>query len=141
MKLLTTYFLAAVTTFQAQAGIISKGTNSTLSIERTQENLVFKIEPHKDLAISHDAPWSAKLTNVNNLSPEALSLAKKDFDPKIPGFKFALGTPQDKGKPGTTKAGDKNPSPSSFDYTVTAFICTVDKTKCFRDVIKGRAEL
>lgn len=141
MKLLATYFLAAFTASQALAAVISKGTNSTLSIERTQENLVFKIEPHKDLAISPDAPWSVKLANVNNLSPETLNLAKKNFDLKIPGFKIALGTAQNKEKHGTAKDGDKKPIPSSFDYTLTAFVCTVDKTKCFRDVIKGRAEL
>ncbi|MEI8027232.1 MAG: hypothetical protein WCI18_12870 [Pseudomonadota bacterium] len=141
MKLLATYFLTALTASQGLSAVISKGTNSTLSIERTQETLVFKIEPHKDLAISPDAPWSVKLSHVNNLSPETLTLAKKDFDPKIPGFKIALGIAQDNEKHGTAKVGDKKSIPSSFDYTLTAFVCTVDKTKCFRDVIKGRAEL
>jgi len=39
------------------------------------------------------------------------------------------------------KKVEKKPSGSSFDYNLTAFICTIDKTKCFRDVIKGRADL
>ncbi len=141
MKFLAPYFLAAISTSQALAGVVSKGANSTLAIERSQENLVFKIEPNKDLAISPDAPWSVKLTNVSHLSPETLSLTKKDFDLKIPGFKIPLETPQGKEKSGAGKAGGKTPTPSSFDYTLTAFVCTVDKTKCYRDVIKGRAEL
>jgi len=52
MKFIATYFLIALTAAKAEAAVISKGANSTLIIERSEENLLFKIEPNKDLSIS-----------------------------------------------------------------------------------------
>jgi hypothetical protein len=126
------------------AAVIAKAPNSKLIIEQNEGQLVFKIEPNKDLAISTDAPWSVKISNVQNLAPAPLSLSRKDFDATIPGFKIPLAkneeklSGQDKSRTAGTKT--KNPGRSSFTYQMKAFICTIDKKQCFKDVFDGKAE-
>lgn len=120
----------------------TKATNSTLIIEQNDKEFQFKIEPNKGLAISTDGPWQLDIFNINSVESQKLTYKKSNFDEKIPGYKVSM----DEFKKSIGLSPSKSNSSTEtklkfFNYKITAFICTIDKTKCFRDVIKGEAQL
>jgi hypothetical protein len=88
--------------------------------------MTFKVVPKEGMAINMEGPWKLEIE-----APEGTSLAKKtlekaDMDAKLPGFVVS----------GTLKG----PIPKGgyvAPYKLIAFVCTADKTKCFREVHKG----
>ena len=93
--------------------------------DQGQLNFEFKVEPNKDMQVTLDAPWQLKVSGHQGLVFEKTTLKKADLDEALPGFKLAAS-----GKP-TVANG-------SVDFQLTAFICTQDKTRCYREVHKGR---
>lgn len=86
--------------------------------------LSFEFEVKTKLAMNWEAPWLLQLNKYEHLSFDKVKFKRGDMDDKLPGFKIAT-----KSKPG----GDKG----TLDYKLIAFVCTKDKSKCFRDVHKG----
>jgi hypothetical protein len=135
-------FLSSLSALPAFSAMQTKATNSTLIIEQNDKEFQFKIEPNKGLAISTDGPWQLDISNINSVESQKLTFKKSNFDEKVPGYKVSM----DELKKSSGLAPSKSGSPTatklkSFNYKLTAFICTIDKTKCFRDVIKGEAQL
>ena len=139
-------FMSCMSAQYSFSAISSKAANSTLTIDHNDKEVQFKIEPHQGLAISKDAPWSLDLSNINSNGTQQLTFKKNSFDEIVPVFKVSLSEIQSANLPSTNKSATSASSAAdltikSFNYKLTAFICTIDKTKCFRDVIKGEALL
>lgn len=81
----------------------------------------FKIKPKKDIKVTYDAPWSLTLKNAKGTVLTKDKFKKEDFKKELIGFSVDI------------KAA-KN---FSFDYALAAFVCTKDKTRCYREVHKG----
>lgn len=82
-----------------------------------------KINPNADMKVTLDAPWKLEVKGHDGLTLAKTTYGKADMDEKLPGFVL------------TAKA-DK--ASGDLEYTLTSFICTKDKTQCFREVHSGK---
>lgn len=86
-------------------------------------SIAFKVEPHQGLKVTLDAPWKLVIES-QDLSLAKTTLSKADLDANLPGFVVKTAT-----KP---KA-----SQGKLQYTLTSFVCTEEKTQCYREVHTG----
>jgi hypothetical protein len=113
-------------------GDIAFGETSNATVEVVQEAqgekvaLTFKVVPQNNLVVNDEGPWALNLAPSQDFAKkiEKVKYTKSDFDFKIPGIKIAIPTPE--------KAQE------DLEYSLTAFICTADKTRCYREVIKAK---
>ncbi|MEI6834840.1 MAG: hypothetical protein WCL28_12695 [bacterium] len=89
--------------------------------------LTFKTLPSADLAINKDGPWKLEVLSSGNLKFDKKELKRGDWKEDIAGFTL-LSSP----------AKTKN---EKVKYKLTAFICTKDKSQCFREVVEGVANV
>lgn len=82
----------------------------------------FKTLPADGLKINTEGPWSLELKEHTDLDVEKNQFKRQDFDEKIAGFTFT-------GKP-KTKNG-------TIGFKMVTFVCTENKTQCFRNVQQG----
>jgi hypothetical protein len=127
-KLLTSLFLILSTTFSFVA-LGNAPKHATIEAKATAQadgtvSFSLKVIPNKGMKTSLDAPWKLNVLKSDGLTIKTAELKRADLDGSLPGFSFAT-----VGKPasGTGK----------LDYKMTAFICTEDKTQCYRDVLEG----
>ncbi len=95
--------------------------NSEVEIRRKKDTFEFKVIPKDGLAINLEGPWKLEIKT----SPEAdimhTKFERPSLDEKLPGFVVPL-------KPGNhAKKGN-------ITFKLIAFVCTKDKTRCYRDV-------
>ena len=106
-----------------------KPQHSKVSVQSTPKDgnleFVFKIEPNSDMSVTFDAPWTLDIKNAEGLTLSKEKLKKSDLDQKLPGFKVS------------TTAAPKAKS-GEVEYKLVSFICTKDKTRCYREVHKGK---
>ncbi len=88
--------------------------------------LTFKVLPTNGLHINLDGPWKLEIKGHEGLAFDKDTLAKKDLNEGLTGFVV------------TTKAAPAKPA-GELEYALTAFVCTDDKTACFREVHNGKA--
>ncbi len=102
------------------------------SVNGKTVELDFKVqiaEAHaKEIKIS-EGPWKLELTNAKDLKLETKDgkFETKAFDAAFPGFKVKADID------GAATAG-------KVDYTLKAFVCKIDKTRCFPETHKGTLE-
>lgn len=82
----------------------------------------FKAVPGKGLKINTEGPWSLELKAHDGLTVEKSKLVRADFQADLGGFSL-LSKP--KGKSG------------KVTYKMVVFVCTENKSQCFRDVQQG----
>ena len=87
--------------------------------------LRFKVVPESGLHVNMEGPWKLELTGTDGLGLQKTTFAKGDMDEKLPGFVVKTAA-----KPAKA-AGD-------VEYKLTAFVCTDDKTQCYREVHTGK---
>lgn len=97
---------------------------ATASKAGDQVAIEFKIKFPEHIAINHDGPWSLVFTKAPELKFSKAKWDLKDLSDSLPGFKVTT-SEKPKAKAGTA------------DYTATVFVCTKDKTQCYREVHKG----
>jgi hypothetical protein len=88
--------------------------------------LVFKVEPTNGLHINMEGPWKLELKSSDGLAFAKTTLGKDAMDEKLPGFTM------------TTTAKPAKPA-GEVEYSLVAFVCTNDKTQCYREVHNGKA--
>jgi hypothetical protein len=107
----------------------SKTMHSKLVISKNQVKtsdeiqLQFKIIPLNGMSYNTVGPSKLKLTSIGKDPKNILVKSKNEFDEKIPGFTVSLKSTQETGP--------------KFDYKFISFVCTSDKSHCYRDVHKG----
>ena len=87
--------------------------------------LRFKVVPESGLHVNMEGPWKLELTGTDGLKLPKTTLTKGDMDEKLPGFVVKTAA-----KPAKA-SGD-------VDYKLTAFVCSDDKTQCYREVHTGK---
>ena len=87
--------------------------------------LRFKVVPDAGLHINMEGPWKLELTGADGLALAKTTYVKSDMDEKLPGFVVKTAAKPSKA------SGD-------VDYKLTAFVCTNDKTQCYREVHTGK---
>jgi hypothetical protein len=88
--------------------------------------LSFKVVPEAGLHVNMEGPWKLELKRHDGLAFAKTTFAKSDMQEKVPGFVATTSA-----KPSQAK-GD-------VEYSLVAFVCTDDKTQCFREVHSGKA--
>lgn len=89
--------------------------------------LTFKTLPANDLAINKDGPWKLEILNSGKLKFEKKEYKRGDWKEDIAGF-TAISSPA------KTKS-------EKIKYKLIAFICTKDKSQCFREVVEGTSNV
>ena len=89
--------------------------------------LTFKTIPATDLVINKDGPWKLEITFPGKLSFDKKEYKRPDWKEDIAGF--------------TALSGPSKVKSESIKYKMTSFVCTKDKTQCFREVIEGTSKL
>jgi hypothetical protein len=99
--------------------------NATANSAPTGVEFKFVVEANKNMTITFDAPWTLELVNAKDLEFASNRYGKAELDEKLPGFvvKTAKAPSVDKGE---------------VEYKLVAFICTKDKTQCYREVHSGK---
>jgi hypothetical protein len=106
---------------RAQVEVSAKATPNKLV------ELTFKTSPADGLSINPEGPWHLKITDAGGLKFDKMEFKRPEWKEQISGF-TAMATPA-KDKTGTIK------------YRLVAFICTKEKTQCFREVIEKEAKV
>ena len=85
----------------------------------------FKISANAGHAVTCEAPWKLDIKNHDGLAFANSSFNKNNMDKALPGY-----TVKPNAKPGKQHG--------EFEYSLVSFICTSDKTTCYREVHKGK---
>jgi len=113
-----------------QAFAFDEPKNSSVAVEAKplgqNLQLAFKVSPRAGLHINLEGPWKLELKNAGGLAFAKTTLVRADMDEKLPGFVL------------TTTAKPAQVS-GEVAYKLIAFVCTNDKTQCYRDVHTGKA--
>lgn len=88
--------------------------------------LTLKTVPNEGLIINLEGPWKVEVKKADGLTLAKSTLVRGDFDEKDAQFKVV------------TTAKPAKPE-GEIEYKYVAFVCTKDKTQCFRDVHEGKA--
>lgn len=95
---------------------------SQLQVKLEKDVLSFELSAVEKHELTFEGPWTLELTNLKGLSISKLKYSQKDFDLSDRKYKVKV---------------DKAEASHSLDYKLVAFVCTKDKTKCYREVHKG----
>ena len=90
-----------------------------------QLEFTFKVSANAGHSVTFEAPWKLDLKNHDGLAFASSSFNKDNMDEALPGYKVKTNA-----KPGK-QSGE-------FEYSLVSFICTTDKTTCYREVHKGK---
>jgi hypothetical protein len=116
--------LAAATT--ARADDKKSKVDVTTAAKGDNLEMTFKVVPVNGLHINLEGPWKLEIKEHDGLAFSSDKFARKDLDEKLTGYVV------------TTSAKPAKPS-GEVDYALTAFVCTDDKTACYREVHTGKA--
>jgi hypothetical protein len=110
---------------KAQGGPTPEHSKVEVTQEATAKSLTltFKVVPQTGMTVTADAPWKLEI-EAPDLPLVKNPLGKGDLREGLPGFVVET---QERPK---TKDGE-------LKYKLTSFICTKEKTQCYRDVHTG----
>jgi len=98
----------------------------TVNAKTTQDGrveLTFKTTPADGLAINKEGPWKLELKSSGKLKFEKKEYKRADWKEDFAGFSLTSEPTKEKS--------------DNVKYKLVAFICTKDKSQCFREVIEG----
>ncbi len=88
----------------------------------------FSTVPGAGLKINEDGPWKLEIKNAKGLKFSQLEFKRDVWNVSTAGFETTATLD------GAAKFGD-------IQYKMTTFVCTVDKSMCYREVVEGKATL
>ncbi len=111
-------------------GLADAPKNGSVTVESKAQGdnleFTFKAQAKEGMEINLEGPWKLDVKGHDGLNLAKTSFPKGEMNEKLPGFVFATA-----GKP-TKDSGE-------LEYTMVAFVCTKEKTQCFREVYTGKA--
>ena len=100
----------------------------TAKKDKNDVRLSFKTVPAEGLAINAEGPWKLEIKPMSGLKADKSEWKRSDWNEATGEFEFTA-HPQSKA------------TSSDVPFKLTAFICTKDKTQCFREVIEQKAPI
>lgn len=97
--------------------------NSSVKISNESSDLIIRVVPNEGLQLTYEGPWTLNITNMKNFNFEKTKFTKSDMNTDTGEFKIS---------------GAKLGKNWNADYELVSFVCTKDKTRCFREVHKGK---
>jgi hypothetical protein len=89
----------------------------------------FKTTAGDGLKINADGPWKLEIKGATGLKFEKTEFKRDTWKENIAGFEVPA-----KLDSTTTKSGD-------VKYKLTTFVCTIDKSMCYREVVEGNSKV
>jgi hypothetical protein len=83
----------------------------------------FKTVPSGDLVVNKDGPWKLDILSSGKIKFEKNELKRAEWKEDIAGFSLTSA-------PAKTKS-------EKIKFKLVAFVCTKDKSQCFREVLQG----
>lgn len=87
----------------------------------------FKTVPSGNLIVNKEGPWKLEILSSGKIQFDKKELKRADWKEDIAGFSLV-------------SAPAKTTS-EKIKYKLVAFVCTKDKSQCFREVIQGDANV
>lgn len=122
MKTLAISFCICISGTLMAAGKAKVEVSAKVQADKRVE-LTFKTLPLTDLAINKDGPWKLELLSSGKLKFDKKEFKRAEWKEDIAGFTVVSSPAKTKGE--------------TIKYKLTAFICTKDKSQCFREVVEG----
>lgn len=127
-------FLIIVLSIAAASAYASGKASSRATVNVTAKSVAgkklelrFSTQPADGLVINHDGPWKLEIQDAGSIKLEKTELKRSDWKEDIGGFVVTANAEQKKS--------------TDIKYKLIAFICTKDKTQCFREVIETTAKI
>jgi hypothetical protein len=98
---------------------------SSAKLANGEVQLQFKVVPNKGLTVTTDAPWKLEISEVEGLTLASKSFDRTKLDEKLPGFVVSAGKPA--------------AATGKLTYKMISFVCTENKTQCYREVHENTA--
>jgi hypothetical protein len=96
-------------------------------LPKKRVELAFKTHPSEDLAINKDGPWKLILLSTGKLKFHKKEYKRSEWNEEIAGFNIV--------------SSPTNIKSETIKYKLIAFICTKDKSQCYRDIIETTANV
>ena len=122
---LASFFVLLVSTSTAFAAGKARVTVAAKSIAGNKIELTFQTTPADGLAINGEGPWSLDVVDAGKITPAKKSYKRPEWKSDVAGFVVTADA-----------SGQKS---ADIKYKLVAFICTKDKTQCFREVVDSTA--
>ena len=125
-----TSWLITILCFSTQSALAAGKAHVDVSAKKAPDKhveLTFKTSPADGLSINPEGPWKLEIKDTGGLKFDKMEFKRPEWKEQISGF-TAIATPA-KEKTGIIK------------YKLVAFVCTKDKTQCFREVIENEAKV
>lgn len=105
--------------------------HSSIDVKTVREKdgkltFTFKVVPGEKMVINHDGPWKLDIKKSEGITFTTTTFPKTEMKEAIPGFTMTSAAPP------AAKSG-------TVEYQMVAFVCTKEKTLCYRDVHKTTA--
>ena len=97
------------------------------AVSNKKLELTFKTQPADGLVINHDGPWKLEIKEAGAIKPDKSEWKRAEWKEEIGGF-IVTADP----------AGQKS---ADIKYKLIAFVCTKDKSQCFREVVENSAKV
>ena len=101
-------------------------TNSRVDVTRDKKSLIFKVTPNDGLVINLEGPWKLDVKEHAGLKLEKLTYDRKVLNETLTGFEVPV-------------AAESGVVKGTVTYRLVAFVCTKDKSRCYRDVHESSA--
>jgi hypothetical protein len=113
----------------ATGKVASKATVEVTALSQSDSRVqfTFKTIPIGDLVVNKEGPWKLEIISSGKLQFDKKELKRADWKEDIAGFSLTSA-------PAKTKS-------EKIKYKLVAFVCTKDKSQCFREVLQGDANV
>ena len=107
-------------------GVEHAKVDASAKLDGKKVELTFKAIPDAGMKINLEGPWKLDVKAHDGLELAKSTFTKAEMQEGLPGFVVkSTAAP-------TKKSGE-------VEYALTVFVCTEDKTACFREVHNGKA--
>ena len=104
----------------------AKATVQITSVKGTK--LVFKTVPNDGLVINHEGPWSLEIKSITGAKANVTTLKRADWKEDTATFDLPV-------------VADASAKEAEVQYMLTSFVCTKEKTQCYREVLEDKAKV
>jgi hypothetical protein len=116
----------SVTTKKATIKVTSK--KETSQKDKSTSKLIFTTLPADGLKINADGPWKLVIKSVTGGKVATTEFQRPEWKEEIAGFEIPL-------------QADKFSKDVEVAFKMTTFVCTKDKSTCYREVVEDKAKV
>ncbi len=128
-----TLLIVSIASFSSPSFAAAKGpakakVEVTSVKEKNGAKLIFKTVPTDGLVINAEGPWKLEIKNIMGAKTTVTELKRSDWKEETAGFEVPVTID------GKAKTAD-------VQFKLISFVCTKDKSQCFREVVEDKASV